>query len=41
MNVTVSSAKNFIPKRLYGMRKKSIKQKIKGMPKIKKSKYFK
>ena len=41
MNVTVSSARNFIPKRLYGMRKKSIKQKIKGLPKIKKSKYFK
>jgi hypothetical protein len=41
VNVTVSSARNFIPKRLYGMRKKSIKQKLKGMPKIKKSKYFK
>jgi hypothetical protein len=31
-NVTVSSARNFIPKRLYGMRKKSIKQKLKGSP---------
>lgn len=41
MNATVSSARNFIPKRLYGMRKKSIKQKLKGMPRIKKSKYFK
>ena len=39
-NVTKSTARNFIPKRLYGMRKKSIKQKLKGMPKIKKSKYF-
>lgn len=32
MNVTTSTARNFIPKRLYGMRKKSIKQKLKGSP---------
>ena len=31
-NVTKSTARNFIPKRLYGMRKKSIKQKLKGNP---------
>lgn len=28
MNVTKSSAKNFIPKKLFGMKKKSIKQKL-------------
>jgi len=41
MNVTVSSARNFIPKRLYGMRKKSIKSKLKGSPFKKKFKYLK
>ena len=32
MNVTKSTARNFIPKRLYGMRKRLIKQKMKGSP---------
>jgi len=36
MNVTTSTARNFIPKRLFGQRKKSIKQKLKGNP-LKKS----
>ena len=40
MNVTVSSARNFIPKRLYGMRKRSIKAKLKRNP-INKSKFLK
>jgi len=41
MNVTVSSARNFIPKRLYGMKKKSVKQKLKGNPFKRKFKYLK
>mgnify|MGYP003110271197 CR=1 FL=1 len=41
-NVTTSTARNFIPKRLFGMRKKSIKQKMKGSPiNKKKFKYLK
>ena len=28
-NVTVNSARNFIPKKLYGMKKRSIKNKMK------------
>ncbi len=29
MNVTVNSAKNFIPKKLFRMKKRSIKQRLK------------
>ena len=35
MNVTKDTAKNFIPKRLYGMKKRSIKQKLASLPKVK------
>tara|TARA_Y100001938_G_C8008024_1_gene388418 strand:+ start:193 stop:351 length:159 start_codon:yes stop_codon:yes gene_type:complete len=35
MNVTKDTAKNFIPKKLFGMRKKSIKQKLASLPKVK------
>ena len=35
MNVTKDTAKNFIPKKLYGMRKRSIKQKLASLPKVK------
>jgi hypothetical protein len=38
MNVTKSTAKNFIPKKLLGMNKKSIKQKLKK-PKLKLRRY--
>jgi|TARA_R100000482_G_C5088093_1_gene129467 hypothetical protein len=38
MNVTKSTAKNFIPKKLLGMKKKSIKQKLKK-PKLKLRRY--
>jgi|TARA_R100000482_G_scaffold105276_1_gene47898 hypothetical protein len=38
-NVTKTSARNFIPKKLYGMRKKSIKQKLKQKPKLKLRRY--
>lgn len=38
MNVTKTTAKNFIPTKLYGMKKKSIKQKLKK-PKIKLRRY--
>jgi len=37
-NVTTSTAKNFIPKKLFGIKKKSIKQKLKK-PKIKLRRY--
>ena len=37
-NVTTSTARNFIPKKLFGMKKKSIKQKLKK-PKLKLRKY--
>tara|TARA_R100000329_G_scaffold102418_1_gene84310 strand:+ start:691 stop:810 length:120 start_codon:yes stop_codon:yes gene_type:complete len=39
MNVTKSTARNFIPKKLFGMRKKSIKQKLKQTPKLKLRRY--
>jgi|TARA_R100000231_G_scaffold2051_1_gene3577 hypothetical protein len=38
-NVTKSSARNFIPKKLFGMKKKSIKQKLKRIPKLKLRRY--
>jgi len=38
-NVTTSTARNFIPKKLFGMKKKSIKQKLKRIPKLKLRRY--
>lgn len=40
MNVTKFTARNFIPKKLYGMRKTSIKKKLSKPVKIRKSKYY-
>jgi|TARA_B100001939_G_scaffold348233_1_gene374623 hypothetical protein len=34
-NVTKESAKNFIPKKLFGMKRKSVKQKLASKPKLK------
>ena len=38
-NVTVNSARNFIPKKLYGMKKRSIKNKMKKKIKLKLRRY--
>jgi len=38
-NVTKSSARNFIPKKLYGMKKRSIKNKMKKKIKLKLRRY--
>jgi len=38
-NVTKSTAFAYIPKKLFGMKKKSIKQKLKQIPKLKLRRY--